>query len=165
MDYQQLSDALRRLGMMQEASEYHGILTGMLCWQDDVPAGLKLNQDIAVPEDEFTDLRLTLLRSLEGPEMGFTPLLPEDAQPMAERAEALGQWCSGFLYGLASHDGFSPEQTSESTQEAIQDLSAISRAASTDAGQDTEESAWAELVEYVRVVAQVIYLELRSRAS
>lgn len=165
MDFQKLSDCLRQQGLMQDAAEYHGILTGMLCWGDEVSAGLGLNEGTAITASDLDDLARATLASLEDPDMSFTPLLPEDSVSIDDRAQALGQWSSGLLYGLASKQGFKPEQASEPVREAIEDLSAISRAGSDAEEGDVEETAYAELVEYVRIVAQVIYLDLRGNSN
>lgn len=169
MKYQELDDQLRSQGMMQQAAEYHGILCGQLCWHDQVPADLGLNEGVVVQSSSLVDFQQKTKTSLDDEEMGFEPLLPNDSDALALRIQALGQWASGFLYGLASQAGFQPDQTSEASQEAIKDLAAISQAESDnlEEGLTTEEDEadYAELVEYVRVVVQVIYLELRSKKS
>lgn len=167
MKYQQLDEQLRSHGLMQQAAEYHGILCGQLCWHDQVSADLGLNEGVIVESGSLVEFQAATKASLDDEGMGFAPLLPKDSEALALRIQALGQWASGFLYGLASQPGFQPDQASEASQEAIKDLAAISQAESDNLEEglttDEDETDYAELVEYVRVVVQVIYLELRNK--
>lgn len=165
MDYPELSQTLRQQEFAQDAAEYHGILCGLLCLQEQVPVDLGLNEGVAGDAVLLT-FQTEVRAKLEDDQMGFKPLLPADDRPLQERGEALAQWSAGFLYGLGASPGFSPDKTSESVQEALRDLAAFSQAhADLEAGGEAEEKAWAELVEYLRVIVQVIYLELRGAQS
>ncbi len=170
-DYAQCEYALRSLGLTQPAAEYHGILCGMLCHGEvnDPALGLEVLGDAtpaAVPgaQSQLRALRSHSLESLHDAESGFVPLLPDDEAELPQRVEALAQWCEGFLYGLASKPGLQLETLSAEARELVEDFTQISRAGLADDDQsqgETEEQAYAELVEYVRVGVQLIFLELR----
>ncbi len=84
--------------------------------------------------------------------MEFAPLLPDDDEPLAERATALAQWCQGFLYGLGTGRLNSIDELPGEVGEIVHDLTEISRATpgEEDPTED-DEQAYAELVEFVRV--------------
>ena len=93
--------------------------------------------------------------------MEFDLLLPEDAQSIDERATALAQWCQGFLYGLGSGAVQDAGSLPGDVGEIVRDLTEISRVG-VDIAQPEEsnENAYAELVEFVRVSVQVLFEEL-----
>ncbi|MDH5501907.1 MAG: UPF0149 family protein, partial [Gammaproteobacteria bacterium] len=82
----------------------------------------------------------------------------------ALRTEAMGQWCEGFLHGLvirAEGDRLRKRLASEPLSELIKDLLEITRAEVDDStDQETNEAAFVELQEYLRVAAQFVYEEL-----
>ena len=97
-------------------------------------------------------------------DFAFALWLPDDDEPLEERTVALARWCSGFLAGLGS--GGQLEALSEEAREAIGDLQEIARAELTAPGSagsqnEEDESAYAEIVEYVRVVALVLHEDFR----
>lgn len=104
--------------------------------------------------------------ALEGDEMGFQLMLPDEDAPIEERAVALAAWCSGFLYGLAMHGLRPMEELPDELREILTDFSEIGRAgvAEEEVG-EAGETALAELVEYVRVGAQLVYDECRPPAG
>jgi hypothetical protein len=88
-------------------------------------------------------------------------MLPDDEQPIAERATALGQWCQGFLYGLGSSPIRDLEQLPGSIGEIVRDFTTLTQVGVNEAdGLEDNESAYAELVEFVRVGAQLLFEEL-----
>jgi len=166
--------ALARLGFSQEAAEYHGALCGSLCVQS--ADEIDLNHVVATEDGHtpFGDapahqalerLRDEAMQSLESTEATFAPLLPSDDLPLSDRTRALAEWCEGFLYGLASRGTLDLNATSPEVKEMVNDLVQFSRATTShdDEDEEIEENAYAELVEYIRVGAQLIYLELHER--
>jgi uncharacterized protein len=98
--------------------------------------------------------------------MDFRMLLPDEDASLEERAVALAAWCSGFLYGLATHGLRPMEELPEELREILTDFSEIGRAgvAEEEVG-EAGENALAELEEYVRVGAQLVYDECRPPAG
>ena len=88
-------------------------------------------------------------------------LLPGDEQPIDARATALGQWCQGFLYGLGTSAIDDVTRLPGEVGEIVRDLSEITRIG-VDGSEtlETNESAYAELVEFVRVGVQLLFEEL-----
>ncbi len=102
-------------------------------------------------------------RSLEGASLSFELLLPPDSSPVADRAEALANWAGGFLHGLgagADIGGVRERLAAEPLHEIVDDLVAISRAADDSEADESTDTAFAEIVEYLRVITQLVYEEL-----
>lgn len=156
-----------------ELAESHGLLSGLLCRDACGDAGSYLEQLAAMqlvvgPADDLRAALAEAWRStaaqLEDEEMGFVLWLPEDEDPLEDRTVALARWCSGFLAGLGS--GGQIDSLSEEAREAIGDLQEIARAelsssAAGREGSEEDEQAFAEIVEYVRVVAMTMREEFR----
>lgn len=170
--YPDLAGTLAAIGSQQDVSAFHGALCGALCRENPQavdPASLLEDDDLKVDDRAAAQLRAfceQAVTSFTDAELGFQPLLPEDDAPLAERAQALGAWCEGFLFGLAARIKFELKGCSEEVREVIADFSQFTRA-SIGAGDDleVEEGAYVELVEYVRVGAQLVYMELHPRPS
>ncbi len=153
-------------------AEYHGGLTGVLCLTR--PAELKPlslfeygDEEPAVNDVQALNaLRDVTHEQLSSPDGGFHLPFPDDDTPLAIRAQALGEWCEGFLYGLASKGTLDLKKVSPDVREVVEDLAQFTRAAF-DEGSDNEieETAYAELVEYVRVGAQLVFVELSPRSG
>lgn len=159
MEYEQLEKALGQLGISQDAAEYHGGICGAVCAR----VGADFLDDSG---DERVRVMTERLRTecseeLSDPESGFQPLLPDDDAALADRVDALAIWCSGFLSGLAGLESRLGE-ASEEIREITRDLTEISRAEPPEEGGQEEEEAYAELVEYVRVGVQMIFLEFHA---
>jgi uncharacterized protein len=167
LDYSQIQRALATAHSLAEAAEAHGTLAGCLCatteyrfedWLAEI-----LPRGEAGPESTqaLRELYDTTAGSLGETQMQFAPLLPQDAEPIDARASALGQWCQGFLYGLGASSLNDATQLPGDVGEVVRDLSEITRVA-VDAGDSLEsnEGAYAELVEFVRVGVQLVFDEL-----
>ena len=103
-------------------------------------------------------------RQLTERQSGFEPLLPSEDDCTAVRATALAHWCEGFLHGLvAAHNGdeLKTRLAAEPLADIIRDMLQITRAsADEDDNTESDDSAYTELVEYVRVAAQLASEEL-----
>jgi len=166
-DYNHIQQLLLAQHSLAEAAEAHGTLAGCLCgasayrcedWLREIlPEGQAEPEALATLRELYTATAGALLQ----PDMEFELLLPEDAEPIAARTAALAQWCQGFLYGLGA--GAIPDASALPGEvgEIVRDLVEISRA-SVDTRQDEEanESAYSELVEFVRVGVQLLFEEL-----
>jgi len=174
IEHDQLEQALRRCGSNWDAAQAHGLLSGRLAiagldsgfgWLSQVLEGTEAGNALRTECEVLLNALLeTTYRQLAERQSEFQPLLPDDAESTSMRAHALGHWCEGFLHGLVStaHDEALKERlSSEPLSEIIKDMLQITRAASEDAGDpDDDEAAYAELVEYLRVAAQLAYEEL-----
>lgn len=175
-NYQILDDLLRRADAECDAAECHGALTGLACYGAAKGADAWLEQvsgDLDPEDVNVAECRAMILQvyrncciDLESELMSFQPLLPDDSESLAVRAAALGRWCQGFLFGLSLGGLPDLESLPGDVAEIIRDLSEITRAGIDD-GSDEEESEkyYVELVEFVRVSAQLIHEELQPAAE
>ena len=76
----------------------------------------------------------------------------------------MARWCEGFLHGLVSSrhgDALRDRLAREPLADIIRDMLQITRAeVGDDSDEETNENAYVELVEYLRVAAQLAYEEL-----
>lgn len=171
--FNEIDQALRASDAAVTVAEAHGCLCGALCVLPQFAPVQWLRELLPDPADgsqlpDSLDIDPTLARlhrdtttALRGADMAFAPLLPDDAQPIAQRIEALAEWAQGFLYGFGIGAQVTGEQLPKAVDEVLKDLGEIARASDTDSsGGDEEEAAYAELVEYLRAAVQVVHDEL-----
>lgn len=169
-----MTEALSHAGALGEAAELHGQLCGLACLLG-VEAGppwvaeslQDCHGDAAARETAAQTLAAVAASTLEALDLGdmsLALLLPDDETPVDSRASALGLWCQGFMHGL-SQGAATPESLETGvTGEIIRDFSEISRATLGAEETLTEaEEAYAELVEFVRVSAQLVFEELHAQ--
>jgi uncharacterized protein YgfB (UPF0149 family) len=166
--FNELQRALLQSHALTDAAEAHGTLVGSLC-----ATGCSLDEWLAeiLPDGRAGQEAAASLRAvfdatsgaLGDGEMSFQPLLPPDEDPIVERTTALGEWCQGFLYGLGV--GVAVPDVSKLQGEAAEVLRDMTEITHVDVDPaDTEESneaAYAELVEFVRVGVQLLYDQLQ----
>ncbi|KEZ77554.1 UPF0149 family protein [Salinisphaera hydrothermalis] len=161
-----LEQGLKQAGSVQTPGETHGTLTGMLCIDHEQPPAAAVDDVEAENLTTALDaLREITLEGLFDPDLSFTPLLPDDESSLDRRVNALARWCAGFLFGLSYRGNFEPDQLSDEVREIVADLTELSKAELTadEADADSAEADYAELVEYVRVGVQMIFLELQPK--
>jgi uncharacterized protein YgfB (UPF0149 family) len=160
--------ALRRIGAAGGTAESHGSLCGLACCLGG-DAGAVWVRALAVDaaaDDAgvLRDLAAATLAALDEGNMSFTPLLPPDDLPLALRAIGLAEWCAGFMQGLGEAAGSGAVRRAlegEIARELMADFGEISRVTLGDEEGELEaETAYAELVEFVRVGVQLIFEEL-----
>ena len=167
LDYDELHAVLARLALGIDASELHGALCGFLAaggviGQRPLLAVLEIEVDSVVAEAEWgvwQRLAVQAEQSLADSELGFEPLIPDEERPLDERVEALVDWSRGFLCGLGLAGTKAYERLTEDGQEILQDFRVIA-ATDFDFGDNEEdEDALAELHEFVRMGAVLLYAE------
>lgn len=165
--YAELQRILGEARGLTDAAEAHGTLAGALCAADayrlDDWLGEILPDGRADPMTRETCRAYfdATSRALGGIDMAFKVLLPGDEQPIDARATALGQWCQGFLYGLGTSAIDDVTRLPGEVGEIVRDLSEITRiGVDGKESLETNEHAYAELVEFVRVGVQLLFEEL-----
>jgi uncharacterized protein len=176
LEYSDVAVTLQRASIPVDAADCHGFLCGLICasgFADPKIWVAQLFEDYnhkdTLQADTFRQLQqlyeLTVA-GLNSHELDFELLLPDDAQSLRERAEALGCWCSGFLSGLGM--GGLPEQDKlpDDVRELLNDLSEISRVDfELDEPSEGELAAFEEVIEYIRVGVLFLYDELQPASA
>jgi uncharacterized protein YgfB (UPF0149 family) len=105
-------------------------------------------------------LYLATLQQLQAPDFSFELVLPDDDQPLAGRADALGLWCSGFLSGFGLQERKGSQGLSIEGQETLRDLAQIVQiTTAADAEAEEDENDLMEVQEYVRMAALLVFSE------
>lgn len=171
--FEELASLLKEFGYVEPPSHFHGALCGALCIapasEIDPLALIDERPDESEPADPESHHALLTLRDetyadLLSEEFPFEPLLPEDSLPLAERTAALAAWCSGFLFGISTQRKLDMRVLTPEARETVQDFTQFTHA-EVDSEDESEgdETAYAELVEYIRTGAQILFFELHPR--
>ena len=174
-DAEELTRQLRAAGADAEAAEAHGDFCGRAClngvaairsWQSAMlPDADSDNVLAAECNRSLETLAADTLLKLEAGDLQFSLLLPDDEEPLRARTAALADWCQGFMHGLveggAGDQGRAADLLDDGLPaEILADFSEITRAGAAEDNDEEAEQAYTELVEYVRVSAQLVYDEL-----
>ncbi|MEP6906391.1 MAG: UPF0149 family protein [Pseudoxanthomonas sp.] len=157
-----IAEASLRSGLAADPPELHGALCGWLSagGEDTVNWPARVLADDALPAPEagspLDELRTTTSAQLEDRGFGFELLLPEIEDSLNARADALFEWCRGFLGGFGLAAGAHPP-LSEEAEEALQDLARLAQAAPESSDDDEDEHALAEIEEFVRVAVLLLH--------
>ena len=174
IDYDTLDAALRRCGAHWDAAQTHGLLSSRLAiegvgagieWLNTVLDGTDSNNALRAECAQLLDMLFQVTYAQLAERLSdFSPLLPGDEDSAESRALAMGHWCEGYLHGLVSADhgdAVKERLAAEPLADIIKDMLQITRASVDEHGdQEANEEAYTELVEYLRVAAQLAYEEL-----
>lgn len=171
VDYESLGQYLADAGVDVCASGAHGLLCGLVCaGERDIQQQLsgewfstRASDDHAVQECQqaIDELVQEVYSSVEGVNLGFPLLLPDDNEQLKLRATAVRDWCDGFLYGVGLVKRRGKDGLSAQAQEALNDVSEISRMdVDGVVGGEEEEAALTEVIEFIWVAAMLVHDEL-----
>lgn len=157
-------------------SEVHGTIVGAMSnhmKSGVTPDLLKLIEPTADANDgRFTQLTAMLYEMYrENSELlietkdGFDLILPDEDETIDVRVDGIASWCKGYLLGLLYNNAFSIDQLPESGPEIARDLMEIAEAAAGADDESEEDWALAELHEYIKVGAQLIFEFIYSESS
>ncbi len=163
-DFDELANHLLDQGILSSPSELHGCLAGLLGGGagHEPSAGLAgLGNALQIDvhgelADGLQQMYARTVAAVESEDLNFVPLLPGDETELAQRAQALADWCRGFLSGFAQarvSEGLTDAGVAADSAEALRDFAAIAQADAEEDDPDEAERAYAELVEYLRVAA------------
>ena len=173
INFHELDESLRRCGSHWAAAQTHGLLCGRLAihgadgaiaWRDQVLESLDPADALRAECELLLDeLFQATWRQLAERQSDFELLMPEDNADAASRTQALAEWCEGFLHGLVTEttgEAVRKRLAAEPLSDVIRDMLEITRATVGEDDDEVTESAYAELIEYIRVAAQLAYEEL-----
>lgn len=169
LSFDRFNEFLEHNGILSNAAEVHGIITGMVAGGASLKGDdwLLLLSDLIsegesfkpVLKERFVELSAKISAELGDPDLGFNLLLPNDHESLYERLSYMVGWVQSFLVG------FGVNQTnlaglSEDVREAIDDMVEIAKL---DFGVDEDEEAeraYFEISEYLRISALLCFNEL-----
>ncbi|MEO1319729.1 MAG: UPF0149 family protein [Pseudomonadota bacterium] len=173
-EYARVEQLLASAASHTTAAEADGRLLSLAAMLGDEAAAVWLNQVTAETGDSAAvtplgELATARVRALADTDSLPVPWLPDDEDDLRDRVDAIVEWAAGFLAGLG--EGAAMRGTparkrldEEPLAELISDLGEISRAALSDEDLEDDlnaaEAAYTEIVEYLRVLAQLAYEEL-----
>ena len=173
VDHDVLNDALKRCGASWSAAQTHGLQSSRLAvigtrgLADSIGQVLDGANTITDFRKECEDmlgmLWQTTHKAFSERLSAFEPLLPDESDRADVRTEGLAHWCEGYLHGLVSgeHDAPLKERlAADPVADVIKDMLQITRATFDDGEDEGNEEAYVEIVEYLRVAAQLVYEEL-----
>jgi hypothetical protein len=146
-------------------SELHGSLIGFLSAGGQAQArhwlqALHIQAPAAADADPaLIQLYRDCAAALDDPELRFEPLLPPAERVIDARADALVDWCRGFLGGLGLAGG-SPSTMSDDASEILRDLGTIAGSRFEYENAEEDESALEEVIEFVRVGVMLLHTEM-----
>lgn len=159
-------DFLFRLRAISSPADLQGFVSGLLAGDASLDAEkwLMLAEEFMdLPEplgevearEALSAYLILAQRGIADSDYGFRLLLPDDAVSMSLRAEALGQWCQGFLmgFGLSECDADSLDVDGKDMLTTLAEVAQIDIDLE---ASDENESLYTELCEFVRIAA--IYL-------
>jgi uncharacterized protein YgfB (UPF0149 family) len=157
-------------------SEVHGTIIGAM--SNHMKSGITPDLlKLIEPTSEANDGRFAQLSSMlyelyrEASELlietkdGVDLILPGDDEPIDVRVDGIATWCRGYILGLLYNNAFSIDQLPESGSEIVRDLMEIAEAASGANDESEEDWALAELHEYIKVGAQLIFEFIYAESS
>ena len=164
MDYQTLNRIFLNSAAEITAAEAHGMATGMLCINNHDSSDRWLSELFG--DETSVDKQKTLLgawydetgQALANNQFDFRLFLPDGNTCLSEQANALIDWCRGFLYGFGSR--VQSAKMTPDTEEIVKDLYEISCMDSRVEGED-DEAAFMEITEYIKAAVLLIYEELK----
>lgn len=171
MEYDEIYELCQQTGVEYSASECHGILCALICTQGESALDMWLSlieEDApnALSEADnkryFENLHHHSSQQLQANDFSFELLLPDDEQALTERAVAMADWCQGFLFGAGIGGIKDNNDLPDDINDLLRDLGNIAQAGyDDDEDENSGESAYMELTEYIKAGVMLTYVELQ----
>lgn len=173
--FDRMADIFVSLAALGSPAELHGMTCGRLCGgsryseQEWIQSALDFLDTAQQPGPEaaeaLTSLYQATLQQLGDDEFGIQLLLPGDDVEMPQRILALSHWCQGFLTGFGTSGVSADTSLSSETADALRDFAAFVQISPETEEDEDSETDYLEIVEYIRLAALSIFLELGATAD
>ena len=167
VSFDDVNIALLNINAMTETAEAHGTLCGMACisgttcidsWLTIVLEGQDSNNlQLHETRQILTNLYNNTYEKLTSSNYSLEVFVHNDDTALDIRVEDLSLWCQGFLYGLSAAGLSDINKLPVDASEILQDMSDISKAGYEQEDDEESEAAFAEILEYIRIGAYVIF--------
>ncbi len=168
-NYHDFMYAIAILALPISGSEVHGMMCGYLCAGATSEGEAYLRALMTNKSDNgLRNAALALFgvyaisqQQLLNFDFEFQLMLPDDDEPLAERAQAFTEWCEGFTQGVTLA-GIGYEQLQdEEAQEALQNMTEFAQLDCQTLNSDEEdERSLVEVTEYARIAVMRIHSDL-----
>lgn len=167
LDYSEFSKALAMLRLGVDASDLHGSLTGFLCaggrasvedWLDQL--ALDLDGNHLARNASLQQMFHDCSTQFAGGRAQIDPLLPPVGTPLALRAEALVEWCRGFLGGFGLAGATQRLALSSDANEVLADFSRIAAARFDYTDSAADEQALTDVLDFACTAATMLHREI-----
>lgn len=170
--HEDLAGVLAALRLGVNPSDLHGSLTGYLCaggvaGEDDWLDRLELapaDAD-AVRHAALKALFAATRAQFEQDPARVEPLLPVRGVALAQRADALVEWCRGFLGGFGLVGTSLRAHLSDDATEILSDLGTIASSRLEIDGGKEDEQAFVDVLDFVRTASAVLHREATGRRT
>ena len=159
-DYEDFVDSIAVLALDISASELHGMMCGYLCAGADNQGEAYLRALLNNKKDEASRIAIMSMfavftvsqQQISHYDFEFEMALPDENQPLTQKAQAFSEWCEGFTQGLdmagVGMDQFYEEEAQEALQHIIEFAELDCDTLDTD---EEDEKALMEVSEYTRM--------------
>lgn len=170
-DYHTFLETIAILGLPISGSELHGVMCGYLCagavneGEAYLRALMTKRNDTGIRNAALAlfELYAASQQQLLGVNFEFQLLLPDEEDPLTERAQAFSEWCEGFIQGITVAGVSFDDLEEEDAQEALEHLTEFAQLDYQTLQVDEEdEHALMEVSEYARMAVLHIFLDLQS---
>jgi hypothetical protein len=170
-DYHTFLESIAILGLPISGSELHGVMCGYLCAGANNEGEAYLRALMTNKNDaNLRGAALALFglyavsqQQITGFNFEFQLLLPDDQDPLADRAQAFSEWCEGFVQGITMAGVSYDDLEEDDAQEALQHLTEFAQLDYYTLHIDEEdEQALMEVSEYARMAVLHVFLDLQS---
>lgn len=171
LTHAELTAVLRTLRLGVDASDLHGSLSGWLCgggsaaghWLEALQ--LDFDEPAAAQDRTLEKLYRECRAQFAATPASVDPLLPAAPAALPQRADALVEWCRGFLGGVGLSGAMARPQSSEEAREILDDLGVVAASKLEYAGTRDDQRALDEVLAFVRTAVAMLHAELNRRTS
>ena len=176
--YEELQQKLASANASVEAAEVHGVICGVIASDRSLPDEwyselFDQAEDGDLLVDEAKQLVESLFREtidqIERAGLGMKLLLPDDETSLPIRAQAVTEWCQGFLYGVGLSGEQASSSLSEEAGEALHDITAFTQmdvsALGDEDNLEDDEDALIEITEFLWVAAMLVRESFTGKGS
>ena len=171
-DYDTFLDSIAVLALPLSASELHGTMCGYLSAGATEEGETYLHsltlqkKDPAMRAATLSLFRVYAICQQQLTQLGFDfqLLLPDENEPLTQRAQAFSEWCDGFIQSITRIGIDYNQIEDDDTQDAIQHLSEFAELDYESLRVDTEdEEAFMEVCEYARMAVLHVHCDLHMK--
>ena len=170
-DYHSFLESIAILGLPISGSELHGVMCGYLCAGAHNEGEAYLRALMSNKKDAglrgaalaLFGLYAVSQQQIAGFNFEFQLLLPDDQDPLVDRAQAFSEWCEGFIQGITMAGVSYDDLEEDDAQEALQHLTEFAQLDyHTLHVEEEDEHALMEVSEYARMAVLHVFLDLQS---